>query len=114
MNLEQIYINELLKEEDFKRLLELKKIIDKKYALKIIAFKNKEALYLEAKDNKYIDERKARLEFQEKKKELYSLPEVVEYFSLERKINEMIEKDLNEIKASISNKLLETKSINSI
>ena len=61
-----------------------------------------------------MDEEKARLEFQEKKKELYSLPEVSEYFKLERKINEMIEKDLNEIKASISNKLLETKSINSI
>ena len=91
-----------------------KKIIDRKYSSKIISFKNKEALYLEAKENKYMDEEKARLEFQEKKKELYSLPEVSEYFKLERKINEMIEKDLNEIKASISNKLLETKSINSI
>lgn len=114
MNIEQIYLNELLKEEDFKRLLDLKKIIDRKYSSKIISFKNKEALYLEAKENKYMDEEKARLEFQEKKKELYSLPEVSEYFKLERKINEMIEKDLNEIKASISNKLLETKSINSI
>ncbi len=114
MNIEQIYLNELLKEENFKRLLDLKKIIDSKYSSKIISFKNKEALYLEAKENKYMDEEKARLEFQEKKKELYSLPEVSEYFKLERKINEMIEKDLNEIKASISNKLLETKSINSI
>ena len=48
MNLEDIYINELMKETEFKRLIELKKIIDKKYGMKIVAFKNKEALYLEA------------------------------------------------------------------
>ena len=111
MNLEDIYINELMKETEFKRLIELKKIIDKKYGMKIVAFKNKEALYLEAKENKYMDLDKARKEFQRVKVELYSYQEVKEYFELERKIQEMIASDMNELKKSISNKFLEHESI---
>lgn len=111
MNLEDIYINELKKEPIFQRLIELKKIIDKKYGMKIVAFKNKEALYLEAKENKYMDLDKARREFQRVKAELYSYEEVKEYFLVEQKVNKMIEKDMNELKSSISNKFLENESI---
>lgn len=111
MTLDEMYIEKLKEEPELKRLLELKDIINKKYVLKIVSFKNKEALYLEAKENKYLDYNKAKEEFIKIKKELYSIPEVKEYFLLERKINEMIESDLNEIKSSISNKFIKNNSI---
>ena len=39
-----------------------------------------------------------RRDFSNKKKELYSKEEVREYFDLERKINESINNDINELK----------------
>ena len=104
-DLVSLYIDELKEKEDFKRLLELKRIIDKKYSNLIIALKTKESIYLDSlyKPSHY-DEVKVKKEFIEAKTNLYSKEEVKEYFSLERKINNLLDNDLNDIKESISNK----------
>ena len=106
------YVNKIEELEEFKRLLELKRIIDKKYALLIISFKTKEAAFLEAKERPDIfnlDE--AKKNFVEAKSKLYSKEEVKEYFILERKINKTLEDDMNDLKKSISNKFKEYHSI---
>jgi hypothetical protein len=101
----ELYTNELKDSSDFKRLLELKRIIDKKYSNLIISLKTKEAIYLDSIDKpNHYDIDKVKKEFMEAKTNLYSKEEVKEYFSLERKINNMLEMDLNDIKESISNK----------
>lgn len=106
-DLEDKYINELKDNEDFKRLLELKKIIDDKYSKEILEFKTKESKYQEIEEySKYIDTNKIKEEFIEAKKVLYSKEEVREYFILEQKINKLLNDDFNEIKESISNKFL--------
>ena len=99
------YVAKIKDTEEFKRLLELKKLIDNNYASLIIKFKNKEAMYLEAKEypNQY-DLNRIQKEFSEAKTLLYSKPEVKEYFMLERKINENLTSDINDLKESISNK----------
>ena len=100
------YTNELFNSDDFKRLLELKGKIDKAYASLIVSFKTAEAKYEEMKQyGSYapgLD--KLKKDFIEAKARLYSKPEVVEYFNLERKIQAGLNKDLDEIKASVSNK----------
>jgi len=104
-DLANIYLIELENKEEFKRLLFLKKEIEKKYSNLIIAMKTKEAIYLEAKDKKdYYDLEKAKKEFSIAKVNLYSKEEVKEYFLLENKINRMLDEDFNDIKKSISNK----------
>lgn len=104
-DLANIYLNELENKEEFKRLLFLKKEIEKKYSNLIIAMKTKEAIYLEAKDKKdHYDLDKAKMEFSLAKANLYSKEEVKEYFMLENKINQMLDEDFNDIKESISNK----------
>ena len=105
------YINELMKNDKFNDFLAIKKEIDKKYASLIIKFKNKEALYLEAKERPNVyNLEKAQLEYVEAKKELYSKAEVVRYFELEREIQNMLNDDLNEIKENISNKFIKDKN----
>ena len=104
-DLANIYLIELENKEEFKRLLFLKKEIEKKYSNLIIAMKTKEAIYLEAKDKKdHYDLEKAKKEFSIAKVNLYSKEEVKEYFMLENKINRMLDEDFNDIKKSISNK----------
>ena len=53
MEYSEKYFNELKDTSDFKRLLELKKIIDDKYMKEINNFKRCEELYFESKNNKY-------------------------------------------------------------
>ena len=106
------YAKEIMEMEEFKRLLELKDIINKKYSLLIVSFKTKEANYNEAKERPEIfDLRTAQKEFQDAKIKLYSKDEVKEYFKLERLINERLESDMNCLKESISNKFLKTNSL---
>ena len=100
-----LYIDELKEKEEFKRLLELKVIIEKKYSNLIISLKTKEAFYLEAIDKEgHYDLAKVKQDFINAKTNLYSKEEVKEYFELERKINKIMENDFNDIKKSISNK----------
>ena len=100
------YLNELFEKEEFKRLIELKKIIDTNYKKEIISFKTNESIYNEALEHNYgnnIEE--LRKNYINSKANLYSKKEVKEYFELERKLNEYLEKDFDDIKGSISNKL---------
>ena len=94
------YVNEITDNDDFKKLIELKKIIDSKYKNEIISFKTAESKYLEASNygKYYPNLEELRRDFSNKKKELYSKEEVREYFDLERKINESINNDINELK----------------
>ena len=94
------YIDEITSKDDFKKLIDLKKIIDSKYEKEIIAFKTSESKYLEAsKYGKYYPNlEELRLDFSNKKKDLYSKKEVKEYLELERKINGSINDDINELK----------------
>ena len=100
------YIKIICNSNEFKRLVELKKIIDNKYSKEIIAFKTTEAKYLEAKEygKYYIGLDNLSKNLSEKKAILYSKDEVREYLSLERKIDKILNDDINELKESISNK----------
>lgn len=101
------YVEKLKNKEEFKRLIELKKIIDSKYSKLIISLKNKEAKYHEALEYpNYYDLSTIQSEFSIAKAELYSKPEVKEYFKLEGIINDLLSDDINDLKASISNKFL--------
>ena len=99
------YVKEITNKDNFKRLLELKKIIDSKYADLIIAFKTAESRYLEASNygNYYPNLENIRKDFSNKKKELYSKLEVKEYLELERSINDSINNDINELKDIVLN-----------
>lgn len=101
------YVNNILETDEAKRLLELKKIIDTKYASLIINLKTKESLYNESLEygDYYKDKQKIKNDFIEAKAKLYSKEEVKQYFDLERKLNKMINDDLNALKESISNKI---------
>lgn len=112
MDLATKYIEELKETNEFKRLLELKKIIDDKYKLLIVSLRTKESYYLESLDKEYLDKNKCLIEYKEAKAKLYSKEEVKEYLSLEKKISNMISSDFNEIKESISNKFELDKIIN--
>jgi hypothetical protein len=103
------YIDEIENSDDFKRLLELKDLINKEYAPLIISFKMKEAEYMEAKERPEIfDLNQKQKEFSIAKANLYSKEYVKEYFMLEEKINKNINKDLDELKDLISNKFLKS------
>lgn len=99
------YVNNLSSTNEFKRLIELKKIIDSKYSSLIVRLKNMEARYIEARQypSQY-DVISIQKEFSEAKSELYSKEEVKEYFKLERQLDEFLTNDLNDLKDSISNK----------
>lgn len=101
-----LYINEIESSDDFKRLVELKNIINNDYKKEIISFKTLESKYLDASKNKdyYPNFSQIKTDFINAKAKLYSHEEVKEYFDLERKINDYINKDIDEIKSSISNK----------
>lgn len=105
-DLAEDYANIIIESEDFKRYLFLKEEIKKTLSLKIIAFKTKEAKYVEAKSygNYHPDLKKYQDEFQKAKTSLYSEPLMVEYKELEHKIQSKIDKDLNDLKGTISNK----------
>ncbi len=107
------YLKKLEDEPEFRELLALKKKIDSEYGNLIVSMKTKEAKYLEMKEyEKYrSDVNKYKLEFMEAKRLLYSKEEVKRYFELERKIQNMINEDINELKESISNKFTLTKNI---
>ncbi len=98
------YFNNLIELPEFKRLLELKDIIRKKYALLIVGFKTNEANYEDAKRYKDFmgDFDSLREKLVESKRKLYEKEEVKEYFELEKKIQIIINNDLDELKNSIS------------
>ena len=98
------YFNKLIGLPQFKRLLELKEIIKTKYSLLIVGFKTNEANYEEAKRYKnYMNDFDAlRNKLVESKRKLYEKEEVKEYFSLEREIQEIINKDMDLLKETIS------------
>lgn len=100
-----LYADDIINSVEFKRLLELKELIRKNLSGKIMAFKTAEAKYLEAKAyGKYhpnLEEYKEL--FIKTKTALYSHPYVKEYKELEMKIQDSINKDINELKSAISN-----------
>jgi predicted RNA-binding protein with RPS1 domain len=98
------YINEVLELPEFKRLVELKILIDDKYSKEILAFKTTEEKYNEAKKypNNY-DINTIRDGFIKAKSNLYSKAEVKEYFDLENHIQDLLNNDFNRIKDSIIN-----------
>ena len=100
------YANSIIESPYFKRYLELKEEIRKTLSGKIIAFKTKEAKYVEAKSygNYHPDLKKYQEEFQIAKANLYSHPLMVEYKELERKIQSKLDSDLNDLKSTVSNK----------
>ena len=100
------YAESVIESEDFKKYLELKEEIRKTLGMKIIAFKTKEAKYVEAKSygNYHPDLKRYQEEFQIAKTNLYSHPLMVEYKELEHKIQSKLDKDLNDLKSTISNK----------
>ena len=107
------YFNNLILMPEFKRLMELKKIIEEKYSLLIVNLKTCEANYEDAKRYKdYMNDFDSlREKLVNAKKRLYSLDEVKEYFSLEKKIQKIINDDLNELKLSISKQFQNNKRI---
>ena len=113
MNSVDKYLDNIFNDEKFIKLKELKELIDSKYKKEILKFKLSEAKYLEAKEYEmyYPNFEEIKNNFIEAKKDLYSKEEVKLYFSLERKIQEMLDNDLNELKESISNKFSLTNRI---
>lgn len=103
---EELYIAKILETPEFKRLLELKDIINQSYKKEIMLFKTKEALYLEASERKeyYPNFEEIKKAFIAAKADLYSKEEVSEYFKLERELQDMLNNDINELKQAISNK----------
>ena len=103
----------IINTKEFKRLKELKKIIDEKYAKEIVSFKRCEANYLEASEHKeyYSNFNEIVKRLSEAKALLYSKEEVKEYILLERTVQEMLTEDFNELKQSISSKLGTVKSL---
>ena len=102
-DLVDIYFAELKENPDFIKLLSLKKEIDTKYHKEIMIFKTNESMYLDAKEKGYLTP-KMKEDFIKSKTNLYEKEEVKEYFRLERKIDEILNEDFNDIKKSISNK----------
>jgi hypothetical protein len=104
--MENLYLSKIIETPEFKRLLELKDIINDSYKKEIMLFKTKESLYLEASERKeyYSNYDQIKKSFIDAKANLYSKEEVLEYFRLERELQDMINNDINELKESISNK----------
>jgi cell fate (sporulation/competence/biofilm development) regulator YlbF (YheA/YmcA/DUF963 family) len=111
--MEDKYVEIIANTEEFKRLKELKKIIDDKYTKEIVNFKRCEANYLEAKEHKeyYSNFEEITRKLSEAKSILYNKEEVKEYLLLERTIQEMLTNDFNELKQSISSKLGTNKTL---
>ncbi len=107
------YINEIKNSDNFKKLLELKKIIDDKYQSLIMSFNVIKDNYFKALENKkyYKDFNLIEKEYQDVKTSLYSKEEVKEYIKLENKINNQLISDFNKIKESISTKFGKSKII---
>ncbi len=105
------YFNKIIETAEFKRLIELKNIIKNKYSLLIVGFKTNEANYEDAKRYKeHMDDfNLLRNKLVESKRKLYEKEEVKEYFELERKIQKMINDDIDELKNSISTQFMENK-----
>lgn len=108
------YIEEYSNTKEFKRLLELKKLIDKKYEKEIIAFKTSESKYLDAKKygGYYPNLEDLQKDFSNKKSALYSKIEVKEYLELERKINTELNDLINELKNQVLDPTLNNKNCN--
>ena len=103
MDLANKYFEELKNTDKFKRLIELNNIIKDKYKKEIVSFKTAESFYLEAKDNEYYpDKDKIIKRFKEAKINLYSKPEVKEYFILQNELDNILKEDFAEIRSSIS------------
>ena len=99
------YIEEVISSNEYKRLLELKNIIDDKYKIEILNFKTDEDKYQEAlKYPKYYDIELLQKNLSNSKSILYNKEEVKEYIELENKIQKKLDDDFNKIKGSISNK----------
>lgn len=111
--MESKYVDIIINTDEFKRLKELKKIIDQKYAKEIVVFKRCEANYLEASQHKeyYPNFNEIVKKLSEAKSVLYNKEEVKEYLLLERTIQEMLTNDFNELKQSISSKLGTNKTL---
>jgi hypothetical protein len=111
--MENKYVDIIVNTEEFKRLKELKIIIDNKYTKEIISFKRCEANYLEASLHKeyYSNYEEITRKLSEAKAILYNKEEVKEYLKLERVIQEMLNNDFNELKQAISNKFGTSKTI---
>ena len=105
------YFNNLIELPEFKRLLELKDIIRKKYSLLIVGFKTNEANYNDAKRYKdYMNDfNELKNKLIDSKRKLYEKEEVKEYFELEKKIQNIINNDLDELKSSISSQFKNNK-----
>ncbi len=103
MDLSLDYFNELKNLPEFKRLIELKQIIDTKYKNEIIAFKTKESLYLESlKNDYYPDKDKIKKDFILAKSNLYKKEEVKEYFDIQNKLDLLLKNDFIDIRENIS------------
>lgn len=107
------YANSIIETEEFKEFLELKKKINNEYGKLIVSFKNLEAKYLEASKYKdyYPNFKEIQQSLVKAKAELYSLDDVKRYFSLERSIQEMLDKDTLEIKESISSHFVKNSGV---
>ena len=103
MEYSEKYFIELKDTSDFKRLLELKKIIDNKYKKEINVFNRAKELYLESNNNKYYpNKEKIKKEYLESKTNLYNKEEVKEYLAIQAKLDEILKNDFEDIKKSIS------------
>lgn len=108
------YINEIKNSDDFLKLIELKKLIDKKYQSLIMSFNVKKDNYFKALENKkyYKDFDVIEKDYRDIKTELFSKEEVKEYINLENKLNNKLDDDFNKIKESISSKFGKSKRFN--
>lgn len=112
--MENKYVESIVNTLEFKRLKELKIIIDQKYTKEIVSFKRAEANYLEASENKkyYSNFDEIQRKFSEAKANLYNKEEVKEYLKLERELQDMLTNDFNELKRAISSKFSESQILN--
>ena len=96
---------EIKNTEDYKRLIELKKIIDSKYSKEINAFKEHTEEYnkLILSNDKYSSKfKESSSNLIDSKVSLYVKEEVVEYFKIERIIQEELNKFSKEIAKAVS------------
>lgn len=108
------YADSFINSIEFKKLITLQKEIYEQLTPKIISFKTAEAKYLEALEYKeyYPNFNECKMNFIDKKKELYDNELVKEYKRLENQLQIKLDTDFNLLKKSISNKFALTKIIN--
>lgn len=106
-------IDELTNKPEFKRIKELKNIIEKKYFILISNFNVVKDKYEQALPmKKYVsDFDQICNELSNVKNELYSKPEVVELHMLEAKLEKKLALISNEIAGAMSNKFKQSKII---